>query len=99
MSKYYFLDEDAEYCYNKNYLLRYMEDNNLTELEVYNAKIEKIDDYFFCKGYGEVTEKGNCGKGCKFYNPKNQKNGCCKHYDNLYTATDKILIKRKAVKE
>jgi hypothetical protein len=43
------------------------------------------------KGSMERSE-GGCGKVCKYYNPKNGKSGCCKHYSlKFYEPTDKSI--------
>lgn len=91
--KYYFRNEDDEMCYTKKYWVPILKDEGLKEIEMYEAKLLKDEQYFFCKAVLECGEKGNCGKGCEDYEPCNGKNGRCRHMGKLYEATDKILIK------
>lgn len=44
---------------------------------------------------GDSSDHG-CGKGCKEYEPRNKKSGCCRFRKNLYGATDEtITVKLK----
>lgn len=91
MPKMYFQKHD-ECCYTLDYHREYMQDNNLKQLELFEAKRETVTGYFFCKEYQETGETGNCGKQCDKYSPNNGKNGRCKHYGYTYEQTDKKLM-------
>jgi hypothetical protein len=70
-----------------------MAENNLKELELTLAEKEKDSDFFLCKKVMDVGEKGNCGKICDFYDPRNGKSGICKHYsNNIFEETDEKKI-------
>lgn len=91
MAKYYFRQDD-DMCFDLETHYDYMEENKLTEMDVFEAKIERNSDYFFCTHFYEVGEKnGTCGKMCKAYQPRNHKKGICKHHGNVYEQTDKKL--------
>jgi hypothetical protein len=92
--KYYFLDLDSEMCYDKAYFDEYIQDNQLTELEVYEAEVEIVPGYFWCMEYGTTAENGVCGKLCEEYDPANGKSGKCKHKGALYTPGQKITLKK-----
>ena len=91
--KFYFRNADAELCYQKKYWLSEMKDEGLKELEVYEARPIKDDNFFFCKAVEECGEKGNCGRECEDYEPRNGKSGCCRHVGKLYEAGEKVLLK------
>ena len=94
--KYYFRKND-ERCYTKEYHLDWMKDNELTEMEVYEAVPEHGTGMFTCAEFGEIGEVGEgCGKMCDMYQPRNGKNGICKSYRTPYGQTDKkITLKLK----
>lgn len=47
--KYYFRNEDDEMCYTKKYWVPILKDEGLKEIEMYEAKLLKDEQYFFCK--------------------------------------------------
>ena len=87
MSKYYFSEHD-ENCYPLQYWIDYVKDNEIPELTVYEARSDKNTDYMFCKENQEVGEKGNCGKQCDDYKPKNGKSGACIYLGKVYEKTN-----------
>lgn len=89
MAKYYFFNKDDETCYQKESIIDLMKMDGLTEATVIEAKRVKHDGYFYCRENGVVGETGECGRICNDYKPRNGKSGICKHYGNLYEATDK----------
>ena len=92
MTKKYF-QKDDESCYSLQYHIDYMKENNITELEVFEAKAEFGTGYFYCKEFFDVGEVGEgCGKECKSYSPMNGKTGRCRHSGYVYEQTDKIKI-------
>ena len=92
MSKYYF-EHNAEYCYSKERHLEQMKENGEHTREVFEAKRETGQDYFFCKEFGEVGMVGeSCGKQCSEYKPRNGKNGRCVHSGYCYEQTEKRII-------
>ena len=88
--KLYSFRNDAD-CYPIDYFKRYMEDNNLSELEVHEQESIKDSDYFYCKHFQEIGEKGICGKQCQAYQPRNGKSGICKHTGYVYETTGKTV--------
>ena len=95
-TQFYFKKQDSEICYDKKYFQDYMNENGLTEMEVFEAIPEKINGIFWCKYYCSCGNKGEdgCGKDCPHYTPRNGKSGCCKYYTNiLYTHGEKIILK------
>ncbi|RKD96761.1 hypothetical protein [Marinifilum flexuosum] len=81
--QYYFASIGAEYCYTKEYFIERMKQEGLEEIEVYKAVPDTEKGIFWCKAIQEcgVDSSSSCGtKNCEDYEPRNGKNGCCKHY-------------------
>jgi len=98
MTKYYFISEEDEFCYNLAYIKDEFHGDAFAE--VHEAKPVKIDNVFYCDFFKTCGEKGydfdKCGKECSAYSPRNGKSGCCKHYSNrLFEHGDKITLKLK----
>ncbi len=94
MSKLYFYEQDSEMCLTRGAIEDKMVDDEITEKEVFLAKMEVGTGVFYCKEYGKIGEVGQgCGKECKLYIPRNKKNGRCVHSSNVYNPTKKVLIK------
>jgi len=83
MKKYY-SEHNDEYCYP----LDYFEKGKI----VFEAKIIRNVDMFYCTLVYEVGEKGSCGKSCEGYEPRNGKSGICKHNFPVYEKTGKKII-------
>jgi hypothetical protein len=82
--KYYFNSFNI-LALSKKDTISQMVKNGVTEMIIYEAEKSKGEnDLFWCRQYFGCGEKGNCGKLCKHYEPRNKKSGCCKHYGNLY---------------
>jgi hypothetical protein len=93
----YFENEDDERCYTEDHFQQLMKDEGLTEIEVFKAVPEYKTEYFFCQVEKEIGEVGEgCGKVCGDYEPRNGKNGRCRHSHHLYTWGDKITLKLKS---
>lgn len=93
--KFYFQTKSDEICYNKQYFINLMKENDLKEIEVYTAVKYRIEDMFWCGELEFILENENsmCGKTCEKYYPKNGKNGCCKfHKKTLYEPKSKIKL-------
>jgi hypothetical protein len=84
--KYYFENEESEMCYNK----QYFKEKGITE--AWAGKKIQYCDQMFCRYNYEVGEKGECGKKCETYEPRNGKSGICKHYGYLYVPFKKVKI-------
>lgn len=95
--KLYFSDFDEEMAHSKEWQLERMEEEDLTYLEVYEAKRELGTNYFFCKAVGLIAEHGDgfddCGKSCKDYQPRNGRSGCCKHRGFCYEPGQELFLK------
>ena len=88
----YFINKDDEICYDENYIINYMKENELFMLTVYESKLVSNAEYFYCSEFMQVGEKGDCGLLCNKYNPTNGKNGICKHNKRMREVTDKKKI-------
>ena len=96
--QYYFEYSDSEVCYQKSYFEDEMRDNEITEMEVYEAHPDKTSGCFWCKvqHFCGDDSRDTCGKQCNEYEPRNGKSGCCKNYTTtLYMHGDKITLKLK----
>ncbi|GIV43883.1 MAG: hypothetical protein KatS3mg035_1006 [Bacteroidia bacterium] len=96
MNKMYFLKGEEDFCYPLSYWKKYMVDNKLKQIELYQAKRVTGVPYFYCKQFGEIgVVKESCGKICDKYIPNNGKNGRCKHYGYCYEKSpDKLIVLR-----
>lgn len=94
VGKRYFFQKHDENCYTLDYHLQYMKDNHIKEMDVYLAKRETKSDYFFCKHFQECGQRGECGKNCEAYSPRNGKTGVCKHFVYTYYKTDQLFTLR-----
>jgi len=91
--KLYF-QKDEEMAYSLQYHLDYMKENDIKEMEVFEAKIEYVKGFFFCKEFGSMGEVGEgCGKICIEYSPRNGKSGRCKHSGHLYSPGKSKILK------
>lgn len=92
MSKYYFQKSDyGGYCYQ---LKHWKEKREISETDIIleEAERETGSGFFYCNECGECGEVGEgCGKECKAYEPRNGKNGRCKHSQNTYTGNGKFF--------
>ena len=95
--KYYFENEDSDHCYTEEYFQDKMKEDELIEISVMEAVPVKISisEYIYCKEYGEVGERSVCGKECRYYTPRNRKNGMCKHRGRLFDHGEEIILKVK----
>jgi hypothetical protein len=99
--KYYFADWDEETCYPIENHQEYMEDNDIPEMKIFEAKMVTNEGYFYCTLYqetGEVSD-GRCGKFCDGYKPRNGKNWRCRHSKNTYEPTDKFILLTNQIKQ
>ena len=101
-NKYYFSDMDEERCYTMKSILDWMKDEGMEILTIYPAKMMTGDSFFYCSVHGECGEVGEgCGRLCKEYNPRNGKNGRCRHSRNCYEALNDqpIIITTKTKRD
>ncbi len=92
MAKKHYFQNNDENCYTLDYHKEYMKDNDIKEMVVYEAKIERGTGYFYCREFMEIGEVGNsCGKVCDKYAPMNGKSGKCNHFGNVYEQTNITL--------
>lgn len=94
VGKRYFFQKNDENCYTLDYHLQYMEENYIKEMDVYLAKRETQSNYFYCKHFQECGERGECGKHCEAYSPRNSKSVVCKHFGYTYEQTDQYFTLR-----
>lgn len=95
--KLYFSEFNDEVCSTIAIHKSEMEEMNITEMVLFEARRETNSDYFWCKEFKEIGEKDQdtCGKYCSKYEPKNGKSGCCKHYGYMYEHTELAKILKK----
>lgn len=82
--KLYFAARDSEICYPLQYHIETARDNDLNEIELFEANHVKIESYGFCRAFDAVIEKGDCGKSCPNYTPRNGRFGVCKFRSNNF---------------
>lgn len=59
--------------------------------EIYQMK-RNLGGEMWCVKHGYCIEKGDCGKVCDEYKPRNMKNGRCYYLDNTFTQTGKKFL-------
>ena len=88
--KFYFETADSEMCYT----LAYFKAKGLPEMELYEAIRTTDDGAGWCKELERIIEKGDCGRFCESYSPKNGKSGMCLHKSNrMFEHGKKVTIK------
>jgi len=95
--KLYFEGENEEHCYSLDAVKAHMEIYGWEEMELYEAKRQEADGFFYCRYYFNIGERdnGECGKHCDGYTPRNGKSGCCTHYSlKLYEPGKKVVLVR-----
>lgn len=93
MKKLYFATLDSEMCHTLDYHLDDAKENGLSEIELYEAIPDNDKEYFFCRAVGECAVKGDCGKHCEEYDPRNGKFGICRYKGKCYTPGNKLIFK------
>lgn len=96
--KLYFLNEDAENCYTEAYFQKMMVEEGLDEISVFTAVKSPEKEYIYCRAVDACGESGECGKSCSDYEPRNGKNGCCRHRSAIYEWGEEVTLKRKDLK-
>lgn len=94
MSKYYFQNEDSEFCETKESIIDSMRCDEIKTKEVFKADRVVDSDFMFCNVVDEAGEKGYCSD-CVHYVPRNKINGICLHNKPVYEPGEKIIIKIK----
>lgn len=93
--KKYFLEivlneePDEVWCAYLSTIKTEMRDRELVEAKVFEAvKIKNDDGYIFCSSVFEWSERGDCGKWCNDYTPRNGKTGCCRYLRQGYEPSE-----------
>lgn len=88
MKKELYFRNNDEHCYTIEQHYNLMMFNGETKVELFKAKVDRNNGYFYCKEFSEVGEsKVSCGKQCEKYIPRNGRSGICKHHGFLYEQT------------
>ena len=92
--KYYFTELDDERCYPLKIIKEDAREENLSEIEVTEAKRVTGQGYFYCSKFKDSGETGElCGSRiCKLYSPRNGKSGRCRYSGYCYEPTDKKRV-------
>lgn len=90
--QFYFRREDSERCYTLDKHIEDAKEEGLTEIDLYIAVPQNVPDFIFCHAVDECGEKGECGRCCADYQPRNGKSGICKHQGKLYEPSEKVTI-------
>jgi len=96
MSKKLYFEQGSEECYSLAHHIDNMRLFDYDHLVLFEAKRDTGSGYFFCTFHMEVGEvsEGGCGRMCEGYDPRNKKNGRCRHAGYCYDQTEKrILLK------
>lgn len=95
MGKRYFENEDACFAYSEDYFKDQMRDEGLTEMTVLEAIPMKSSEigYMWCKKSQSAGVKGECGRECLDYEPRNGKSGMCKNQGRFFMHGDEVTLK------
>jgi hypothetical protein len=91
MSKYYYHNDPLfqQECFTIEYWKEFMQDNNLKNFTVLEAKMVKNSNEFYCSELMAVgLTKESCGAECDTYSPRNGVCGRCRYHRNTYEPTD-----------
>jgi TPP-dependent pyruvate/acetoin dehydrogenase alpha subunit len=93
MTKLYF-DEKLDFCYTMQQIKDYMHATGIEQMTVTVAEKSHNKADFFCSEFRQFGSKslGGCGRICEGYQPRNGKNGMCKHQRPTYEPSDETLI-------
>jgi len=84
---------DEHGCYPIARHLDQMEENAQAERKLYRARPEVGSSIRYCTEFGEHVERGEgCGRQCDSYEPRNGKNGLCRHSAHCYDADRKDVL-------
>ncbi len=89
-NRFFFRDDDP-FCFKLAAHIGYMRLNQIAEMKLWLAQRETKVAHFFCRAFGEVGERFQCGKWCKHYTPKNGKSGACNYFGYTYEQTDRCF--------
>jgi hypothetical protein len=89
MKKYFI--KGGEFCAPISTWKAHMKAERIAELTLYEAKPERIEDAIWCNAVGACGDRGNCGKVCDMYEPRNGKSGACRRLGRFYEPTDKTV--------
>ena len=93
--KYYFESNDSEICYTEDHFHDLMDYEKWSKMELFEAIPERIQGVFWCKVHSFCADDtaDTCGRQCDQYEPRNRKNGCCKHHcSRLYTHGNPVTL-------
>ena len=90
MAKHFFIKKSDEYTTDFEGVMDHLHSIDEKEIEVFEAKRIINANCFFCNYFLEVGEKGNCGKSCESYKPRNGKKGICIHNRSVYERGNKV---------
>lgn len=99
--KFYFHHNDSEVCYQEDHFQFIMYDEGIDEIEVFEAIPAIIGGgVFWCTEHSFCGDDSHdsCGRiNCDQYDPRNGKNGRCRHHRIwLYEYGDKVILKKKS---
>ena len=97
--KFYFRDNESENCYSEDHFQFIMDVEGIDEIEVFEAIPAIIGGgVFWCKEHQFCGDdsRDTCGRfNCQQYEPRNGKNGRCRHHSEwLYESGEKVILKR-----
>lgn len=95
--KYYFIKGIDDICFSKQYWIDHTNENNLSNITLFEAEHEHGTGYFYCDKFNVVGEVNqSCNKiQCDQYKPRNKKGGICSHHRLPMTHGKEITIKIK----
>ena len=86
----YYCQENSEIAYPLSYFVDIAFDQQLP-IKVELQKREIRGEMSWCIEHGEfVVTCEDCGRICKYYDPRNGKNGCCKYVRQGFIGTGKF---------
>lgn len=89
----YFASRDAEECYTLDVHEDNLRADGGGERTLFLAKpVPTSQGYFWCHAHHEAYENEGCGVQCGDYQPRNGKNGRCRHHGHCYEATEKTKV-------
>lgn len=91
--KLYFRSIDDTGCYSLEYHLECAKEEELEEIELYEAIPDPDKDHAWCNEFDALIEPGDCGRICEKYDPINGKSGKCRSKVGCYEHGEKVTFK------
>ncbi len=93
--KYYYSNEGCDYVCILDEFKEIMLEGDEEEIELEEMKRDYGGE-MYCGNNERFIERGDCGRHCPMYEPRNGKSGRCRNLENGFIGTGKKFILNKS---